>query len=54
MYAKKNANYYDVAITNSTGEVVTTIAGNTKSLKTWSDVTKMLNNNGGYYSLPQD
>ncbi|MEK5389038.1 RHS repeat-associated core domain-containing protein [Margalitia sp. FSL K6-0131] len=52
VYAKKNGNYYDVVITNSKGKVITTVGGNTRSLKTWKDVTKMLNNNGGYSSLP--
>ena len=39
-------------ITNADGDIVTTVGGNTKSLKTWKDVTKMLNNNGGYSTLP--
>lgn len=39
-------------ITNADGEIVTAVGGNTKSLKTWKDVTKMLNNNGGYSTLP--
>ncbi|WP_010076255.1 hypothetical protein [Clostridium cellulovorans] len=45
-------NYYDVVITNKDDEVVTTVGGNTKLLKNWKDATKMLNNNGGYSSLP--
>ena len=52
VYAKKNGNYYDVIIINAKGEIVTAVGGNTKSLKTWKDVTKMLNNNGGYSTLP--
>ena len=52
VYAKKSGNYYDVVITNDDGKVITTVGGNTKSLKNWKDVTKMLNNNGGYSSLP--
>ena len=52
VYAKKNGNYYDVIITNADGEIVTAVGGNTKSLKTWKDVTKILNNNGGYSTLP--
>lgn len=52
VYAKKNGNYYDVIITNANGDIVTAVGGNTKSLKTWKDVIKMLNNNGGYSSLP--
>ncbi|MBB5196926.1 hypothetical protein [Anaerocolumna cellulosilytica] len=52
MYAKKNGNYYDVVITNKNGQVITAVGGNTKSLRNWSDVTKMLNNHGGYSSLP--
>ncbi len=44
---------YDVIITNSKGEIITAVGGNTKSLKTWKDVViRMLNNNGGYSSLP--
>lgn len=54
VYAKKNGNYYDVVIVNKDGQVITTVGGNTKSLRNWSDVTKMLNNNGGYSSLPVD
>ena len=52
VYAKKNNGYYDVVITNSNGQIITTVGGKTKSLKTWKAVTKMLNNNGGYSSLP--
>ncbi|BCJ92674.1 hypothetical protein acsn021_02430 [Anaerocolumna cellulosilytica] len=52
VYAKKNGNYYDVVITNKNGQVITAVGGNTKSLRNWSDVTKMLNNHGGYSSLP--
>ena len=52
VYIKKNGNYYDVIIINANGEIVTAVGGNTKSLKTWKDVIKMLNNNGGYSSLP--
>lgn len=52
VFAKKSGNYYDVVITNSDGKVITTVGGNTKSLRNWKDVTKMLNNNGGYSSLP--
>ena len=52
VYAKKNGNYYDVIITNAEGEIVTAVGGNSKSLKTWKDVIKMLNNNGGYSTLP--
>jgi len=44
----------NVVITNSSGKVITTVGGNTRSLKTWKDVTKMLNNQGGFSSLPQD
>ncbi|MMZ59787.1 hypothetical protein D1872_218410 [compost metagenome] len=54
VYAKKNGNYYDVVVINRNGEVITTVGGNTKSLKTWKDVTKMLNNQGGFSSLPVD
>jgi len=54
VYAKKNGNYYDVVITNRNGDIITTVGGNTKSLKNWKDVTKMLDNNGGYSSLPID
>ncbi|MCI1695606.1 hypothetical protein [Aneurinibacillus aneurinilyticus] len=54
VYAKKNGNYYDVVVINRKGEVITTVGGNTKSLKTWKDVTKMLNNQGGFSSLPVD
>jgi len=54
VYAKKNGNYYDVVIVNKNNEVITVVGGNTNSLKTWNDVTKMLNNNGGYSSLPID
>ena len=54
VYAKKNGNYYDVIIYNREGEIITTVGGNSKSLKTWSDVLKMLNNNGGCSSLPVD
>ena len=54
VYAKKNGNYYDVIITNRNGEVITTVGGNTKSLRNWNDVTKMLKNNGGYTSIPMD
>ena len=53
VYAQRNGNFYDVVITNKAGETITTVGGNTHSLRTWSDVTKMLNNNGGYSSLPQ-
>ena len=52
VYAKKSGNYYDVVIVNNKKEIVTVVGGNTNSLKTWNDVTKMLNNNGGYSSLP--
>ncbi|MDQ0172398.1 RHS repeat-associated core domain-containing protein [Paenibacillus tundrae] len=52
VFAKKNGNFYDVVITNSSGKVITTVGGNTRSLRTWKDVTKMLNNQGGYSSLP--
>nr|WP_232035792.1 hemagglutinin repeat-containing protein [Methylomusa anaerophila] len=52
VYAKKVGNFYDVVIVNSTKEIVTVVGGNTGSLRTWSDVTRMLNNNGGYSSLP--
>nr|WP_092074130.1 DUF637 domain-containing protein [Dendrosporobacter quercicolus]NSL47746.1 DUF637 domain-containing protein [Dendrosporobacter quercicolus DSM 1736]SDM78304.1 Possible hemagglutinin [Dendrosporobacter quercicolus] len=52
VYAKKIGNFYDVVIVNSAKEVVTVVGGNTGSLRTWSDVTRMLNNNGGYSSLP--
>lgn len=31
---------------------ITAVGGNTKSLRTWKDVTRMLNNNGGYSSMP--
>ena len=54
VYAKKNGNYYDVIIKNSKGEIVTAVGGNTKSLKTWKNVIRMLNNNGGYSSLPMN
>ncbi|OGO83715.1 MAG: hypothetical protein A2Y18_07820 [Clostridiales bacterium GWD2_32_19] len=54
VYAKKNGNYYDVVITNRNGEIITTVGGNTRTLKTWNDVTKMLNNQGGYTSIPLD
>ena len=54
MYAKKNGNFYDVVIVNKNNEVITTVGGNTKSLRNWKDITKMLNNNGGYSSLPVD
>lgn len=37
---------------NNEGKIITTVGGNTKSLKTWSDVVRMLNNNGGFSSLP--
>ena len=52
VYAKKNGNYYDVIITNADGEIITAVGGNSKSLRTWKDVTRMLNNNGGYSTLP--
>ncbi len=52
VYAKKSGGYYDVVITNSDGKVVTCVGGNTKSLPSWRAVTKMLNNNGGFSSLP--
>ncbi|MEE1039005.1 MAG: polymorphic toxin-type HINT domain-containing protein [Eubacterium sp.] len=52
VYAKKNNGYYDVVITNNNGQIITIVGGKTKSLKTWKAVTKMLNNNGGYSSLP--
>jgi hypothetical protein len=54
VYAKKNGNYYDVVITNSEGEIMSTVGENTKSLRNWGDVVKMLNNNGGFSSLPVD
>jgi hypothetical protein len=53
VYAKKNGNWYDVVITNKNGDIVTVVGGNTNSLANWSDVTQMLKNNGGYFSLPQ-
>lgn len=49
---KKTGGYYDVVIYNNEGKIITTVGGNTKSLKTWSDVVRMLNNNGGFSSLP--
>ena len=52
VYAKKTGGYYDVVIYNNEGKIITTVGGNTKSLKTWSDVVRMLNNNGGFSSLP--
>ena len=52
VYAKKTGNFYDVVIVNAQGEIITTVVGNTQSLKTWKDVARMLNNNGGYSSLP--
>ncbi len=52
VYAKKTNGFYDVIIKNSNNEIITAVGGNTKSLKTWSDVVKMLNNNGGFSSLP--
>ena len=48
VYAKKTGNHYDVVITNSKGEVITCVGGNTNSLPNWNAVEKMLNNNGGY------
>lgn|GEM_PF-2270851 len=53
VYAKVNGNFYDVVITNRNGDIVTVVGGNTESLKNWNAVTKMLNNYGGYFSLPQ-
>jgi hypothetical protein len=52
VYAKKIGNYYDVVLVNKYNEVISLVGGNTGSLKNWSDVTTMLNNNGGYSSLP--
>ena len=52
VYAKKNGNYYDVIIENADGETITAVGGNTRSLRTWRDVERMLNNNGGYSTLP--
>ena len=52
VYAKKTGGYYDVVIYNNEGKIITTVGGNTKSLKTWSDVVRILNNNGGFSSLP--
>lgn len=52
VYAKKIGNYYDVVLVNANNEVISLVGGNTGSLKNWSDVTTMLNNNGGYSSLP--
>lgn len=37
---------------NEDGEIITAVGGNTKSLKTWKDVARMLENNGGYSTLP--
>src|SRR5699024_7863042 len=54
VYAKKSGKYYDVIIKNKNNEIITTVGGDSKSLKTWKDVTKMLSNNGGYTSLPMD
>jgi hypothetical protein len=54
VYAKKNGNWYDVVITNRDGDIVTVVGGQSNSMKTWKDVEKMLNNNGGYSTLPLD
>ncbi|MGE6577829.1 hypothetical protein ACQKFM_23285 [Paenibacillus xylanexedens] len=43
VYAKKNGNYYDVVITNSSGKVITTVGGNTRYFNNWKHITKMLN-----------
>ncbi|RKJ47583.1 RHS repeat-associated core domain-containing protein [bacterium 1XD42-54] len=52
VYVKKNGKFYDVIITNSEGQVVTAVGGNTKSLRNWKDVVQMLNNNGGFSTVP--
>ena len=52
VFAKKTGNFYDVIILNEKGTVITAVGGSDRSLRTWKDVTKMLNNNGGYSSLP--
>ncbi len=52
VYAKRINNYYYVVIENSEGEIITTVGGKTHSLRTWSDVLRMLNNNGGYSTIP--
>jgi hypothetical protein len=54
VYTKKNGNFYDVVIVNKEGKVITTVGGKEKTLDNWKKVTKMLNNNGGYSSLPMD
>ena len=54
VYAKKIGGYYDVVVTNSEGKVITCVGGNTRSLPSWNAVTKMLENQGGYSSLPID
>ena len=52
VYAKKIHNYYYVVVENSEGEIITTVGGKTRSLRTWADVVRMLNNQGGYSTIP--
>ncbi len=55
VFAKKVGNWYEVVIRNSkTNEIISCIGGQTHSLKNWSDVTAMLNRNGGFSSLPMN
>jgi hypothetical protein len=54
VYAKKNGNWYDVVITNREGNVVSVVGGQSNSLKNWKDVERMLNNKGGYSTIPLD
>ncbi|MHB1684856.1 MAG: hypothetical protein ACYCYO_18865 [Bacilli bacterium] len=54
VYAKKVGNFYDVVVKSSDGKIITTVGGNTKFLRNWKDVVKMLQNNGGYSTIPID
>ncbi len=37
---------------NKDKQIVTVVGGNTKSLKNMKDVTNMLENQGGYFTIP--
>jgi hypothetical protein len=54
VYAQKIGGRYYVVITDRAGAVITVVGGKGGTLRRWPDVTKMLNNQGGYTSVPVD